>query len=397
MLPERTLIATLFLLLTVNFSYAQDLPRCLEREFVTEFPLVSPQLYCIELPIVADSADDRTYTSMIFDADGTLYATHPYRGQVVALVDTDNDALPDEEAVIAEDLRYPHGIDIYDGVLYAIGDGIIYTISDGEVSVLVDDLPGGRGFIARGILVHEDTLYAAIPSPCDFCAGDDPLHGTVIRMNLDGAEREVIARGLRYPAGLEFYQGDIWVTDIARDDYTRFDYYDEVNRIDLDDDSVTHFGFPYCVGQNSVPDLEGNFDCATATAPEITIQTQASPFSLTRYDSDLFPHLSNHLIIVLTGSNNSAFIAGHALLGVEITEESYHFQVIAPADFSVSFNLMNWEQEDGYNILMHASEFVNNQGGGIFPHYPYDVAVSPEGWLYFSVGGKGIYVLRPQT
>lgn len=396
-LPEKILLLSLNLLLMVMMSHAQDLPPCLEREFIVEFPRVSPDYYCIELPVPADATDAQTYTSMIFNEDGTLYATHPYRGQVVALMDTDGDALLDEETIIAEDLHYPGGIDLYQETLYVIGDGIIYTISDDEVSVLVDDLPGGRGFLARAILVHEDKIYAGIPSPCDFCAGDDSLHGTVIRMNLDGTEREVIAEGLRYPAGIELYQGDLWVTDIARDGYTRFQYYDEINRIDLNSDTVPHFGFPYCVGRENLPDLEGDFDCATATAPDISIQTQATPIALTVYDSDTFPHLSNNLIITLLGSNNSAYIAGHAILALEITEDAYHFQVIAPSDSIAADAPIQWQQSDGHEIIMQHSEFVNNQAGGIFPHYAYDVAVNPEGWLYVSVGGKGIYVLRPRS
>lgn len=373
---------------------SQDLPRCSERDFLAEFPRVEPVFYCIEHPVVTESAGEISYTSLQFADDGTLYATYPYRGQVVALRDTDGDDLPDSEELIAEDLRYPNGLALWDDILYVIGDGVIYTITDGTVETLVDDLPGGRGFIAKGITIHEGMLYAGIPSPCDFCEGDDPLHGTVIHMNLDGTEREVVARGLRYPAGLAISGDSLWITDTARDAFGITTAYDEINRVDLSADTVPHFGFPYCVGENLV-DLESDFDCSDATVAEVLIRSNSNPIALELYTDDTFPHLENHLMVVLSGSNNSSFIPGHAIFAFDVDEESPEFQLIAPADNGVGSGIPDRSQD--VNLILRHSEFVNNQAGGLFPHFVYDIAVSPEGWLYFSVGGKGIFVLRPQT
>ena len=162
MLNKKLFLILFFIITNTLLIDAQDLPRCSTREFLAEFPRVSPTYYCIELQLVAESPADRGYTSLAFDNDGTLYATQPYRGEIVALSDTDGDFLPDSETIIAENLRYPNGIELYEDTLYVIGDGIIYTITAGIVETLVDDLPGGRGFIARGILVYEEMLYAEI-------------------------------------------------------------------------------------------------------------------------------------------------------------------------------------------------------------------------------------------
>lgn len=387
----------IILSLGVTISQAQTLPTCSERDFLIEFPRINSDLWCIEAPIRTASEADRHYTSFVFDDERNLYATHPYEGRVVMLIDSDNDNLPDDERILAEGLAYPNGITRYDDVLYVMGNGIVYTIDDtGTVSTLINDLPSGRGFIARAILVHEDKLYLGIPSPCDFCVGDNPLHGTVIRTNLDGSEREIIAQGLRYPTALAIYQEALWVTDIARDGLPVHSFYDEINRIDLTQETISHFGFPYCIGAENTPDFDGDFECSTATAPTFTLQTHSSPMDLSTYNYDLFPRLQNSLIVVLMGSNNNQYIAGHAVLSIELRDNDVLYEVLAPVDV-IGMGRWRWEQDNGYNILLSHAEFVNNQAGGIWGHYPYAVAPSPEGWLYFSASGIGMLVFRPLT
>ncbi len=397
MLNKATLLLLILIHTNIILTSAQDLPRCSEREFLAEFPRVSPQYYCIELPVVADTPADRGYTSLAFDEDGTLYASHPYRGEIVALRDSDGDFLPDTETIIANNLRYPNGIELYQDTLYVIGDGIIYTITDGQVETLVDDLPGGRGFIARGILVHDNMLYAAIPSPCDYCEGDDPLHGTVIRMQLDGSEREVIARGLRYPTALAIDEESLLVTDSIRDAYDIDTVYDEINRIDLNSEDIPHFGFPYCIGYDNIPDYESDFDCNSATAPFLALRTGSNPMALRAYEHNSFSHLTGQMMVVLSGSSNSSYISGHSIFAFEDTEDGFLIEVIAPVDNATANIPSRWQIATGEALILTHAQFVNNQAGGIFPHFVYDIAVSPEGWLYFSVNGKGIYVLRPQT
>lgn len=383
-----------FILFCISYhARAQDLPPCSERNFLVEYPRVASTLYCIELPV---DRPDRTYTAMAFDSNDNLYATLPYRGEVVRLVDSDGDALPDTETIVARTLRYPNGIAVHDDVLYVLGDGIIYTIRDGNPDILVDDLPQGRGFIARGLLIHDNLLYAGIPSPCDFCEPDDPLHGTVIQMNLDGTNRRVIARGLRYPTALAMYRGSLYVTDIARDAYDIDSAYDEINRISLQNDEIPHFGFPYCIGDN-ILDYVSDFDCGTATPPLITLRTNTSPVTMRYYENNAFPHLDESLIVVASGTSNSSFISGHALFSVSISDDGFAFNIIAPSDRIAGSNRpMYWETNSATGIVLDNAEFANNQAGGIYPHFPYALAIDSRGWLYFSVSNRGIYVLRPR-
>ena len=87
--------------------------------------------------------------------------------------------------------------------------------------------------MASAITVHDNRLYIGLPMPCDFCEGDHPLHGTVVSMALDGTDRQVVARGLRYPAGMTVYHDALWITDTARDGLRGENWLDEINRVSL--------------------------------------------------------------------------------------------------------------------------------------------------------------------
>lgn len=393
---NRLIVLLIMICFNMTVVTAQDLPPCGERDYIVDFPRVSPSVWCVELTLPADAPGDLKNASIAFDTDGTLFATNPYDGEVVAYFDSNGDDLPDTQRLVAEGLRYPHGLAIHNGILYVLGDGIIYTIDDGDVSILVDDLPGGRGFMARGILIHDNHLYIGMPSPCDYCVGENPLHGTVIRMNLDGTDREVIARGLRNPSGLEIYQGDLWVVDSARDAHQYSGtYYDEINRISLESDTVPHFGFPYCVGAENLPDYEADFDCASATPPEITVLSGSNPRALHRFQYEVAGVMRDQLLVVLSGAGTSGgTIAGHLVFSVEITESSYVFDTIVPSDVRFDYIPPQFETENGFNIPFLNASSVNDEGSGIFPHYLFDVATNEYGWLFVSIQGRGIYVLR---
>ncbi|MCA9914085.1 MAG: hypothetical protein KC496_12080, partial [Anaerolineae bacterium] len=248
MLTNFRLFLSLSLLFLTLSSAAQsaDLPPCSERPLVVLLPRVEGDLWCIEKPI--DLGNELVSTSITFSDDGMLYAASPQRGELLAFDDSNADGLPDQPRVVADGLRLPNGLAYADGVLYIVGDGILYAYENGQMRTIADDLPGGQGFFTSGIVVHEDALYIGIPAPCDDCVPDDPLRGTVLRMTLDGSGRDVVARGLRYPAGLAFHQGALWVTDSASDTLAHQGFYDELNVIDLQREDIPHFGWPYCVG-----------------------------------------------------------------------------------------------------------------------------------------------------
>lgn len=395
-MTQRFTLILLWLVLVVFGAIAQELTSCDEREFLVEYPRVEPNMWCIENPVADETAGEWAFTALAFGDDGTLYATRPHTGEVLAMRDTDGDALVDSPYVIADGMRLPNGLAYADGVLYILGDGIVYRYVEGETSVLVDDLPHGRGFMASGITVHENHLYVGIPFPCDFCLPDDKLHGTVLSFALDGSDRQIVARGLRYPAGLEFYEGKLWVTDTARDGLDRnASFLDELNTIDLASNIIPHFGFPYCYGSENIVDMLSDFDCATATPPALVIETHSTPIALQPYNADLYRFLKGDLIVVLAGSFDNSILRGYAIYSIDTVRDDgrIRYEAIMPTDSHIAGPDQRFYDREG-GITQYHSTIVNLRGAGIWPHRIFDIAISKEGWIYISANSR-IYVLRP--
>jgi glucose/arabinose dehydrogenase len=257
----------------------------------------------------------------------------------------------------------------------------------------VDDLPSERGFMASGITYHDGWLYVGVPMPCDFCIPDDELHGTVLRMRLDGSQREVMARGLRYPAGLTVWDDALWVTDTGRDDSRLVIGTDEINRIDLNSETIPHFGFPYCEGRENNANFPDIFDCSTATQAHFILYTHSTPLALQPYQGAAFPFLTGDLLLVLGGSVNNSTIRGYQVIFVEEENDTVFFETMIPSDRIIAGTDRVAYTPDGY--LPMFAQRLNRRGAGVWTHRIFDVALSPEGWIYISVGGGQIFVLRP--
>jgi len=392
------LLAYVLMPITIGTIRAQpDLPRCAQRPTIVELPRVEGLFWCIELAVQADSGGELAFTAIATSDDGTLYAARPFAGAVFAITDSNGDQLPDAAQLLLDGLQRPNGLAYAEGALYIVGDGHIYRWQANTLETLVDDLPAGRGFLASGIQISQDRIYVAIPAPCDFCVPEDPLRGTVISMALDGSDRQVVARGLRYPAGLLLQEDEIlWVTDTARDGLRAVDGLDELNRIDLTAGTVPHFGWPFCVGLQNIPDLPGDFDCAQAMPPAIALQTHSTPLHIMHYGSTTFPHITDEMILVLGGTSNNAQIRGYQIVSLELQSPDHRitFETILPYDRVVAGpDRLRYDTQNGY--FSSLSQLLNRRGAGTWPHHPYAAAISPQGWLYLSVGGGTIYALRP--
>ena len=73
----------------------------------------------------------------------------------------------------------------------------------------------GWRYIAFG---PDGKLYVAVGANCNVCEHKDDLNATIIRMNPDGSEREIYAKGVRNSVGMDWSpEGDLWFTDNGRD------------------------------------------------------------------------------------------------------------------------------------------------------------------------------------
>lgn len=390
----RLLLLLPWLLLPTFQAQDDDLPRCLERQHVVSLPRTNNQLFCLERPIDLDEGE-QALSAIAFDEQGTLYAARPYQGSVVAFHDSDGDGLPDAMRTLVEGLRLPNGLLWHEGALYIVGDGRIYRYANATLETLVDDLPAGRGFLMSGIAIHDGQLYVGIPAPCDACVPENPLRGTVLRMALDGTQRQVVARGLRYPAALAVHRGALWVTDTARDGLYETPALDELNVIPLDEAAVPHFGFPYCIGLDNRPDLADDFDCGQAVAPAIALPTHSTPRALLPYSDDTFRPLRDVLLVVLGGSARQPEIRGYQFLFIQhMPAGRVLIESILPHD-EHAFGQDRVRYDPGTGYRGRGSTLLNRRGAGTWPHAPLSTAISPQGWLFLSVGGGQVYAFRP--
>lgn len=361
-----------------------DLPPCDKRPHFIDPPWVNATYYCAEEVVRDESGGELSFTSLAVAPDGTLYATRPFQGQLITLTDTDGDLLPDTPHVTVEGLTLPNGLAYYEGALYISGGSHLYRWEDEKLVVLVDDISSGTGFWTGGLAIGPDRrIYVGVGASCDFCESGDTNRGAILSFALDGTDQQVVATGFRQPSDLAFRDDTLWTVDTTRDGLTEPDL-DELNRVV----AGAHFGWPYCVGSDNQPDLQGVFDCLGATTPAYAFATHSNPLGMVVYSGDAFPHLQGSILITFGGSYNQAYLEGYTLVDVSFDE----------SDNPVSDHILlpelpgpspQWDDLDLQKIHYQAS--------GFWPHRPLDVAVSPEGWIYVSSGGGRIWALRPRS
>ncbi len=337
--------------------------------------------FCLEVVIEDDSAGELGFTALAMGDGGTLYAARPLRGEVFALTDSTSDGLPDQPRLLLEGLDTPSALAFADGTLYVVAGTQVLAWRDGTLRVLIDDLPTG-GIWHGGLVVHDGTLYVGVSAACDTC--DDRTRGLVLAYDLSSGARRVFARGLREPRALGVVDGTLWAGDIAPYAYLGKLGMDELNALEEGGD----YGFPRCIG------IEG--DCDGTHAPRYRFPAQAQPYALLTYTGAAFPEWRGDLLVLLAGTPHTPNPLGYQLLAIRRQGDTSAVLYAISPYHEHGFN--NEEVYDGANIwLNRTAGGLAKQGYSFYPHHAYGLVQSPEGWLYLSVGGGGIYALRPNT
>ena len=339
---QNILIVLMTFVLVTRVS-AQTLPPCAERPHYVDNPWVNARLFCLELLVEDNSAGELAFTALTVAPDGTLYAARPLAGQVFAIEDTDADALPDTARLIAENLILPNGLEFYDGKLYIAGGSQIsvYDPETGATDLLTEDVPTGGGFWTGDLTVGADgRIYVTTGAGGD----NDALRGSVMSYALDGTDRQWVASGSIEPIGIAFQNETLWVVDST-------------------------------VGLMRVSP-KGIIESA------MTFHPDSRPAMLAPYTGDALPSLENTLLLVLRGSSDQVDLQGFAV--VAINPDTSDYTLLIPAESETQATV-------GFTL-----KEMNYRMSGFWPHHPLGVAVSPEGWVYVSVGGGRIMALRPQ-
>ena len=268
--------------------------------------------------------------SMAMGENGTLFVGTRNEGKVYALKDTDGDFKVDEVYTIAEDLEQPNGVAFRDGALYVAAVSRLFRYpnieqqlsSPSEPELIYDDYPTefhhGWKYIAFG---PDGKLYVPVGAPCNICerSAEDERFATITRMDADGTNREIYAKGVRNTVGFTWHPstGEMWFTDNGRDLMGDDIPPCELNRITQ---PGQHFGYPYChAGTIKDPEFGDQFPCSDFVAPVQPLGPHVAPLGIKFDTGSMFPaEYKGHAFIAEHGSWNRSSKIGYRVTLVKL-------------------------------------------------------------------------------
>ena len=286
-----------------------------------------------EVSIFADNVPNAR--QMAISPSGTIYVGTRREGKVYAIVDHDKDFKADTVFTIASDLRLPTGVAYRNGSLYVAEVSKIWRYDDidnnfenpPQPTLITDDYPteGHHGwkYIAFG---PDDKLYVPVGAPCNVCnhEEDNPIFSTITRINPDGTNREIVARGVRNTVGFTWHPEtqNLWFTDNGRDWLGDDTPQCELNEITS---SNQHFGFPFLHG-NDVWDPEfgdmGKSRADDFTKPVVELGPHVAPLGMLFYTGQMFPDsYTKSALIALHGSWNRSEKIGYEVVQVSFNAD----------------------------------------------------------------------------
>ncbi len=291
-----------------------------------------PELRRLTLPpgfsIEVYAADVPNARQMALSPSGTLFVSTRRAGNVYAVLDDNGDQAADRVLTIDSDLNIPNGVAFRDGALYVAEVSRVLRYDDIEANletppepvVVNDAFPGDRAhgwkFIAFG---PDGRLYVPVGAPCNVCDHEAtaPIYSTITRMNPDGSELEIYARGIRNSVGFAWHPetDELWFTNNGRDMLGDTRPADTLNHAPQ---PGFHFGFPFC-HQGDIQDPEfSTRPCSEFRPPAQKLGPHVAALGMRFYTGDLFPPEYRHQIFIAEhGSWNRSAEAGHT--GYRIT------------------------------------------------------------------------------
>jgi glucose/arabinose dehydrogenase len=258
---------------------------------------------------------------MTWGEAGTLFVGSTSAGSVYAV------SLPPDgrgEATvrrIATGLREPAGVAFRAGTLYVSAIDRILRFDDIErrladppaPAVVTDRFPTdghhGRKFIAFG---PDGKLYIPVGAPCNICEPVPTRYANLNRMNPDGSEFEVFARGIRNTVGFDWHPQtkELWFTDNGRDRMGDDQPPDELNRAPR---PGLDFGYPYCHGGTIAdPEYGARRACREFVAPAQNLGPHVAALGMRFYTGAQFPAAyRNQIFIAEHGSWNRSSRIGY--------------------------------------------------------------------------------------
>lgn len=292
----------------------------------TNFPLKLPPGFRISI-FAKDLPAARV---MRFDRFGNLWVSRTRDGAVTLLEVRDGSVVNQDD--IFTGLKNPHGLAFdpeQDLQLYIAEEHRVWrvaTYSDDPGEDVLNLPTAGGGHFTRTVAFGPDgKLYVSIGSSCNVCREEDERRASVIRIDPQTRESQILARGLRNAVFFtwDFVRGNMWATEMGRDWLGDDLPPDEINIIERDGPStplrVKNYGWPYCYGKqvrDTTFEPGTAFDCRTSEPSLIDIPAHSAPLGL----AFIPPHSSwpedywHDLLVAYHGSWNRSQPTGYKMV-----------------------------------------------------------------------------------
>ena len=264
---------------------------------------------------------------MDISPSGTVFVGSRSEGKVYAIVDKEKDGRADNIYVIAKDLHMPVGVAFRDGTLYVSEVERVIKFENIEQDLanpppfkvvndnFSDDTWHGWKFIRFG---PDNKLYVPVGAPCNVCERDYNQFSNLMRMDADGKNLEMYAKGIRNTVGFDWHPDtkEVWFTDNGRDMLGDDMPPDELNHAPK---KGMHFGFPYCHGGNIVDPEFGGHECSEFTPPAQNLGPHVAALGMRFYTGSMFPaEYKNQIFIAEHGSWNRSKKIGYRVSLVKL-------------------------------------------------------------------------------
>ncbi|MEP3371469.1 MAG: sorbosone dehydrogenase family protein [Maribacter dokdonensis] len=269
--------------------------------------------------------------SMAMGDNGTLFVGTRTENTVYAIQDTNGDFKADNIMVL-DTMEVPNGIAMRNGDLYVAQVGSLWKYPNIEnqlgntleKELIYDDYPTefhhGWKYIAFG---PDDKLYVPVGAPCNICnrTEEDERFATITRMDPDGSNREIYARGVRNSVGFTWHPDtkQMWFTDNGRDMLG-----DDIPPCELNTvtEAGQHFGYPFCHGGIvKDPEFGDLHPCSDFVDPALQLDAHVAPLGIKFYTGDMFPaDYKGKAFIAEHGSWNRSKKVGYRIMMVDIED-----------------------------------------------------------------------------
>ncbi|AMK77905.1 MULTISPECIES: PQQ-dependent sugar dehydrogenase [Methylomonas] len=319
-------------------------------------------------------ADDIPNARQMALGDNGVVYVGSRQGNVYAVQDKDGDGVAEQKYLIAQQLNLPNGVAYKDGTLYVAEiqriirfDEVGQRLASPPKPVTVfDQFPSDRHHGWKYLRFGPDgKLYTAIGAPCNVCDPEKPIYGSLIRLDPDGSDMEILARGIRNTVGFDWEtrSGHLFFNDNGRDYLGDDAPADELNEWNQKGE---HFGFPYCHA-GTIPDPEyiGDKQCYKFKAPAWKYKAHIAPLGMRFYTGKQFPDTYfRQLFVAQHGSWNRTVPQGYQV------------------------NVVKFREGQAYNELPFISGWLTAQGEVL--GRPNDIIQMPDGSLLISDDSLGV-------